>query len=142
MPVWDAVTVHVPVVRNAVGMHTEGVVDAKPTFNPDEAMAARTGVVPNAWLPGLLNVMLCVAAVTENDCVTGVAAAKFALPACVAVIVQVPAPNSAAVVQMEGLPEPKLTGNPEDAVADSTGVPPTACGPGFVKVIVWLPAET
>ena len=40
-----------------------------------DAVAVSTGVVPKAWLPGLLNEIDCDDAVTENDCVTGVATA-------------------------------------------------------------------
>lgn len=64
-----------PIDRNAVGVQMEGVVDAKLTISPEDAVAANTGDVPNLWLPGFTNAMLCAAAVTENDCDTGSAAA-------------------------------------------------------------------
>jgi hypothetical protein len=64
-----------------------------------------------------------VAAFTEKLTVTGVAAAYVPLPACEAVIEQVPAAMNVAVVPLTvhicGVSEVKVTGSPELAVAVS-----------------------
>ena len=78
-------------------------------------------------------------------CVTGGAATKLALPACVAVIEQEPGATSVTVlpetVQTPAVVEAKLTGSPELAVATRmNGAAPMATLPGARKVIVWVAA--
>ena len=74
MPACDAVILHVPVDKNAVGVQMDAVVELKVTARPEVAVAAKLGVAPNVWLPGLVKVIVCDAAATVNDCVTGPAA--------------------------------------------------------------------
>jgi hypothetical protein len=77
---------------------------------------------------------------------TGVAAAQFVLPACVAWIVQVPAEISVTVapdtVQTGVVCELKLTARPEDAVALTVGVVPKGWFESAPNVTVWLPWVT
>lgn len=75
------------------------------------------------------------------------AAAQFALPACVAWIVQVPTAASATVApemaQTEGVAEAKLTARPDDAVAATVnGGVPKARFESAPKVMVWLSCVT
>ena len=75
--------------------------------------------------------MVWVFDVTWKLWLTGVAAAKFALPACVAWIVQVPVATSATVepdtVQTGVVCELKLTGRPDeaDALTENGAAPKT-----------------
>jgi hypothetical protein len=90
-----------------------------------------------AWLP----------CVTLKLCVTGVAAAQLALPACEALIVQVPTATSVTVapdtVQTVVVVEVKLTARPEDAVALTVnGAVPKGSVESVPKVMVWLPCVT
>lgn len=56
-------------------VQTEEGVAANCTGKPDVAVAASAvGVLPIVWLPGDVNVMLCVACATVKVCATGVAA--------------------------------------------------------------------
>ena len=62
-----ALIVQVPAVTNVsnpplVIVHTPGVAEVKDTASPEVAAAASVGVVPKFCAPGLLNVMVCVAA--------------------------------------------------------------------------------
>jgi hypothetical protein len=79
-------------------------------------------------------------AFTVKLCVTGVAAAYVALPACVAWMVHAPAARKVAVVPLTVhapvVCELKLTVSPELAVAASVSGVPTVCVPGFANVIV------
>jgi hypothetical protein len=56
-------------------VQTDEVIEAKPTvrLEVDEAESGRG--VPTVWVPGLLKVMVCAAALTVKLCETGVAAA-------------------------------------------------------------------
>ena len=83
----------------------------------------------------------------RNPCDTGVAAAKVALPGCVALIEQVPVATKVTVfpatVHVVGVFEEKATGSPEDAVAETVkgGADRTWLGSG-PKVIVWASLVT
>ena len=67
--------VQIPVVSREVGEQTEGVVDTNATESPEDAVAVKLKPPVSSWLPGFTNVTVCAAAVTENDCDTGSAAA-------------------------------------------------------------------
>ncbi len=55
---------------------TLGVVDANDTGKPDVAVATKAaGVVPSAWLPGEMKLMVCAPIATETVFETGAAAA-------------------------------------------------------------------
>ena len=80
-------------------------------------------------------------ALTKNDWLMVVAALVAALPAWLALMVQVPAVMKLRVpplvmVHTAGVAELKLTGKPEEAVAVSVGVVPKFCAPGLPKVMV------
>ena len=75
MPACDAAIVQMPTVSKAVVVQTDGVVEANAKVRPDDAIAVRVKLPVSSWLPGLLNVIVCVALLIENDCVTGIAAA-------------------------------------------------------------------
>jgi hypothetical protein len=87
-----------------------------------------------------VNVITCGAAVTEMFCDTGVAAAYVAFPACVALIVHVPAIVIFAVVpvtvQIVGVVDAKLTVSPELAVAVSGTEAPINCAAIGLNVMV------
>ena len=85
-------------------VHTAALLLAKLTANPDEADAVKlTGPAASAVSAGCVKVIVCAPLSTLNVLVTGVAAKKLALPACDAVIEQMPAVTSvtleAATVQ-------------------------------------------
>ncbi len=76
-------------------------------------------------------------------CVTGVAAAYCALPACEALMVHAPPFTRVAVapetVQTLEVRDVKLTGSPEEAVALSVRVVPMVCGEAIgLNAMVWL----
>ena len=90
------------------------------------------------------NVMVWVPLTTENDCVTIGAALNPKLPACAAVIVQVPTvagvTNVPDTVQMDGVVDENTIGNPELADAfNVTGPLPNALSGMASKVIVCAP---
>ena len=122
-------------------VQTGVVVDARATTSPDEAVATSAGgAVPNVWLPGEANVMVCAvsgAAATLKVFEIGAADAKMLLPAWLALIVQLPAVSSVRVVplvvQTPVVVDTNDTVRPEEAVATSAaGAVPS----------VWLPGET
>jgi len=101
LPGWVAVMVHVPPPTNvAVVPDIVQTLEGEPvkvTANPEFDNAVRTSVVPTVW-PGIAaNVMLCGNLFTLTFWETEVAAAYVVLPACVALIVQVPPPTVVAV---------------------------------------------
>ncbi len=83
---------------------------------------------------------------TVNVCVTGVAGAYVELPAWLALMEQVPSPESVTVtpetLQTAVLMEPNATGNPELALAlKLKGAAPRISVASVPKVMVWgLPA--
>ena len=106
-----------------------------------------TGPAVNAVFAGCGNVMTLVFAVTLNVLVTGVAAAKFAFPACEAVMEQTPTETSVTLVPetVQIAPElvVKITARPEVAVAVRlTGPALSAVSGGCVKVTVCVPCST
>lgn len=63
-PAWLAATVHVPLVNNdkvvPVTLQTLGVVEAKATGRPEEAVATRVaGATLSTWVPGEAKEMVC-----------------------------------------------------------------------------------
>ena len=104
-------------------VHTLGVLDRNDTGRPDVALAdSAAGWVPKVSGPGPVKAMVCAAAATTNDCCTAAAAATVALPAWLAVTVQVPAATRVnalpLTVQTKGVVEAKDTARPDEAVAD------------------------
>jgi len=100
---------------------TEAVVDAKLTGRPDEAVALTVnGAVPYVAVGMDGKVIAWGRRVTEKLCVAATEP-YCELPACVALMVQVPTSSKLAVfpetVQIEGVEEAKLTGSPDETVA-------------------------
>jgi hypothetical protein len=92
-------------------------------------------------LAAILTLTVVGAAFTVKLCKTGVAAAYVPLPACEAVIVQVPVRRKVAVLpetaQTLELLE-KLTASPELALAVRFSAVPTVCAAIAPKVMVWV----
>jgi hypothetical protein len=129
-------------------VQTDGVVEAKLTAKPEDAVAPTVnGAVPKGWFESAPKVMVWPPGVTWKLWFTGVAAAQLELPACVAWMVQVPTATSVTVApdtaQMESVVAAKLTARPEEAVAPSGNEPVSndrlASAP---KLMVWLPGVT
>jgi hypothetical protein len=126
LPPCVAWIVHVPTATTVTAVpdtvQTDEVVEAKLTANPELAVALTgNAAAPNTWPDSAPNVIVWLPAVTVKPWLTGVAAPQLLLPPCVAWIVHVPAPTSVTVVpdtvQTDEVVEPKLTANPELAVA-------------------------
>ena len=118
--------VHVPVLINVTlvpdTVQTFVVVDANATVSPELAVALTViDPVESGTLGKLPNVIVWLALVTWKLSATGVAAAQFALPACEALIVHVPAFTSVTVapdtVQTGLVVDAYFTVSPELAVA-------------------------
>ena len=94
-------------------VHTPVVSEVKLTGKPEVAEATRLSVVPCAWFPMGLKVIVWVAS-TVKLCETGCAAAYVALPDCDACMVQVPGLVRVATVpetvHTPVVSEAKLTG--------------------------------
>ena len=145
-PAWLATSVQVPAATSVkvlpLTVQTPGVLDAKLTASAEVELAtSAAGVVPSVWLPGDTKVMLCAPAPTVKLFVTGVAAAKPALPAWLAVMEQLPAASSVAAVPLTvhtaGVAEAKETVKPEVAVATrARGAAPTDWLTGALKLMV------
>jgi hypothetical protein len=123
-------------------VQVDGVFEEKLTGRPDEAVAETVnGGVPYGLLVKGANVMVCASFVIWKAWLTGVAAAKVALPGCDALMEQLPVVTSVTVlpetVHVVGVFEEKLTGKPDDAVAVTVngGVPIGRFGSGL-KVMV------
>ena len=112
-----------PLVPPAV--HTAGVVVAKLTARPDDAVPVTvTGDCVEVCVPGAANVIVCAALVTAKLRVTAGAGLNAVLPAWFATTVQVPvvtrvmlAPLVPPAVQTAAVVVVKVTGSPDDAVA-------------------------
>jgi hypothetical protein len=123
-------------------VQTVKVVDAKLTGKPEEAVALTVnGAVPNTRFASAPKVMVWVACVTWKLWLTGVAAPYVVLPACVAWMVQVPTATRVTVetetVQMLDVSEAKLTGRPEEALAETVnGALPSVLFESVPKVMV------
>jgi hypothetical protein len=123
-------------------VQTEFVKEAKLTGRPELAEATSASGVLTVCVPGLANVIAWAVkpALTVKLCVTGAAAAYVPLPACDAVMEQVPAETNVAevpfIVQTPVVVEAKATVRPELAVATSVTGVPTVCVPGLANVIV------
>jgi hypothetical protein len=134
LPACVARIVHPPAATIATvepdTVHTPVVSDVKLAGNPDEADAlTANGAAPNVFVARGPNVIDCEILVTSKLCVTGVAAAQFALPACVALIAQLPPATSVTVEpateHTPGVVDAKLTASPDvaDALAANGAVP-------------------
>jgi hypothetical protein len=129
-------------------VHTDEVVEAKLTANPEPAVAVTVnGVAPNTWSDSPPKLMLWLPGVTVKPWLTGVAPPQFVLPPCVAWIVHVPTATSVTVapdtVQTAVVVEAKLTANPELALAlTANGAAPNTWLDRLPNVIVWLPGVT
>jgi hypothetical protein len=130
LPPWDAVIEQLPAETKAIVLpatvQTPVELDAKLIGRLELALAVSAGgALVNAVLAGWLKLIVLTPDVTLNVCVTGVAAVKLALPACEAVIEQVPTDtNEIALPETVQTPvelEAKLTGRLELALADSVG---------------------
>jgi hypothetical protein len=147
LPACEAVIEQVPAAINVavvpLTVQTVCVVDAKLTVSPELAVAANVRGVPTVCVAGVAKVIVCaagVAASTVKLLVTGAAAAYVLLPACEAVIEQVPTAKNVTVVpltvQTVCVVDEKLTARPEVAVAANVRDVPTVCVAGAAKVIV------
>src|SRR5579871_2170751 len=120
-------------------VQTAGVVDANVTCRPEEALAFRASVPavidcelmgPNmiVWLAPVLTLTLASAG------------AYVPLPACVAVMVQVPAITGVTVfpetVHTDGIADVRTTGSPADDVAPRVNGEFTGCAGSDPNVIV------
>ena len=79
-------------------VQTEAVEEAKLTGKPEVALAESVSVVAAVCVAIALKVIDCAARFTVKLCDTGDAAAYVELPACEAVMVQVPCVSRVAVV--------------------------------------------
>jgi hypothetical protein len=107
-----------------LALQTSGVVELNVTCRPDVEVAINAlGTVPKDWLPGDTKVMACGATVTAKEFTTGAALANAALPAWLAVTVQVPTPirlkAALATVQTVGVLDANATVRPEVEAATS-----------------------
>ena len=132
VPGCEATMVQVPtdtrVKAASVTVHTAGVLELNCTAWPEVAEAeSAAGVVPNVWVGGALNVMVC-APTTKKDADCVEAGAKMVLPGCEAITMQVPGAMRVRVlpdtVQAEELIDSNCTVKPEVAVAVSEVVVP------------------
>lgn len=155
LPAWLAVTVQLPAVSNVSAVpptvHTAGVDDANDTVNPVLAVATRAGAaMPRVWPPGEAKLMVCVvsaAAATWKLRDTGTAAATRALPAWLALMVQVPTATRVRlvplVVHTAGVVDANETSRPRLEVAARAGAAvPRVWLPGPVKVMVCTAGAT
>lgn len=146
LPAWLAASVQLPAATKVkavpLTVHTAGVLDANVTGRPELALAIKAaGALPSVWLPGDTKVMVCAPWLTAKDCTTEVAALKLALPAWLALMVQVPTPTSVALVlatvHTVGVDDTRLTARPELALAtNANGVVLKAWLAGAVKLSV------
>lgn len=146
MPAWLALSVQSPTLSSVravpLTVQTVGVLEPSVTGKPDVELAtSAAGVLPRVWLPGEMKVMVCGATTTVKEWDTDAAASKLALPAWLALTVQVPTLSSVrlapAVVQTAGVLEANATVNPELALATRvTGVVLKVWLPGEVKLSV------
>ena len=101
-PACVAVIEHVPTATRVnvepATVQTAGVFDVKATVRDEVAVAVReNGAVPKFTALRAANVIVCAVefvGFTVELCITGTAAPNVALPACVAVIEQVPTATS------------------------------------------------
>ena len=105
LPGWLALTVQLPTATRVrvlpLTVQTAGVVDPNDTGSPDVAVATKAGAgVPKVWLPGDEKLSVCTAAATLKVCDTLDAAAKVALPAWLALTLQLPAATSVRVLPL------------------------------------------
>jgi hypothetical protein len=122
--------------------------DEKLTAAPEDAVALTLNAgLPNTLFARVPKVIVWTAGVTWKLWLTGVAAAKLVLPACVAWMLHVPALTSVTVdvdtVQTGDVVEVKVTVRPEDAVAlTGNGAVPNAWSESVPKVMVWVAGAT
>jgi hypothetical protein len=147
LPPWDAVIEQVPVATSVTVVpeivQTERLLETSVTERPLDADAeSETGPWSTRVSAGCANVIVCACgtAVTWKVRVTSAAAAYVPLPACVAVIEQVPTETSVTLVpetvQTLVLFEVDETARPLDAEADNaTGPWSTRVSDGCANVI-------
>ena len=131
LPFWVAVMEHVPAAKTDTVLlpteQTAGVLEERVTGNPELAVALIVnGLVPKAAVPKEVNEIVCGlcggggAAVTSKLC-EALAGGYVLLPACDAMMVQVPADTPVTVVpetvQTEVVLLANVTAKPDDAVA-------------------------
>lgn len=146
LPAWLAATVQLPAATKVstlpVTVQTAAVLEAKDTGRPELLLATNAaGLLPKAWLPGDTKVMVCAAGLTVKVLATEVAGKKLALPAWLAVMVQLPTLSSVALVlatvHTASVDEVNATARPELALATkATGVVLKAWLAGAVKAKV------
>src|SRR5579863_2456580 len=128
-------------------VHTAAVVEAKVTASPEVAVAFRVSVVPTVWFAIVGKLMVWLWPETVKLRLTAAAAAYTSLPACVALMVQVPWVRSdaspLATVHTLSVSEVNLTGSFEVAVAVSFTLVSASTGVLMAaKVMVWLAGWT
>jgi hypothetical protein len=150
LPAWLAVIEHVPaasrVSAEPLTVQMAAVVDEKLTARPELAVAVSArGAEGSVTRAGAENVIVCGSSMTLKLWTTGVAAAKVAFPAWLAVMEHVPSDTSVRYpddplprVQTAGVVDANATTSPDDAVAFST-TSPSISGTLFSgpNVIVW-----
>ena len=154
MPGWLAAIVQVPaetiVATAPLMLHTAGVRVLKVTARPEVAVAL-TVVVPLTAKAGgekVRPLMACSALATAMSRVTCVAAAKLALPAWFAAMVQtpevMPLTTLPAIVQMEGVKLLNVNDIPElvDALALAVPFTDKVDGETLMLPMVWALLET
>jgi hypothetical protein len=129
-----------PIIKPGVEVAVYEVMVAPPFDNG--AVNATVAEVPLAVVTAPIVGAPGATADTENDWVTCDAATLDALPAWLALIVQVPTVMNVSVPPLDIVHTPevddvKATVNPELDVAVSVGVVPKFFVPGFANVIVW-----
>lgn len=105
LPGWVAVMLQLPAANSVsvlpLTVQTTGVVDVNDTARPEVALATSAGgAVPRVWLLGELKLMLCAAAATVKLWETAVAARTVALPAWLALMLQVPVATRVKVLPL------------------------------------------
>ena len=148
LPAWLANSVQLPAASKPsvlpLTLQVAGVRDANATTKPDVLVATNgAGAVPSVWLPGDAKLMVCAssaAAATVNEFEAGRAGAYTALPAWLALTVQVPAASSVNTVPLTlhtlWVVDSNNTGKPEVAVASSgAGALPSVWLPGDAKLM-------
>ena len=132
-PACDAMMLQVLVAKNVMTnpetVHTLGVIEVNRTGRAEVEVGAAEYGVPTNCVPGFVKVIVCaVPEETGNETVTGKAAAKDALPACVPVISHVPLAivkiSKPLTEQIPGVFDVRVTVRPDVAVAPEVSLTP------------------
>lgn len=125
--------------------HIEGVLEVRVTGSEELAVAASIRLLATDWVGIVANVMVCVAALTENDCVTEAAGAYEAFPGCEAIMLHCPGAESETMFpdteQTDKVAELNVMDSPELVEAERLIVEPTICGEMASNVMFWVPAN-